>query len=113
MIVHLTPVRGNLRIRSFHWFLNTKKTSPTAISKRYQQNSINMTTQNQATTRRTRTRWSDNESRHLSLCWIQISEDPVVGDNQTEAKFYERILEEFGKPGQTQRTWKALKDRWH
>ena len=70
------------------------------------------TTTKQKKKRVARVRWTPNENRCLCLSWVTISEDPVVGDGQTDSTFWDRIAGRFNKDGSPRRTSKALKNRW-
>ena len=56
--------------------------------------------------------WKEDETLHLTNSWIVISQDPIVGDNQRDNTFWERIQTEFRKNGTFNRTIKALKSKF-
>lgn len=59
-----------------------------------------------------RVKWNSDECRHLCLCWISISEDPIIGDSQRENSFWQRIEAEFCNNDHYQRSAKALKSKF-
>lgn len=59
-----------------------------------------------------RLKWEETETLLLVHSWITISQDPIVGDNQRDNTFWERIHREFHKDGTFRRTIKAMKNKW-
>jgi len=59
-------------------------------------------------------KWSEEECIELCRAWMSVSEDPVVGDEQTSASFWARIYDLWCKKcSGAGRTPTALKNQWN
>ena len=56
--------------------------------------------------------WSDADSMHLCLSWIGISQDSIIGDNQRDNSFWQRIAKAFHKGSSEIRTMQAIKTKY-
>ena len=56
--------------------------------------------------------WTEDENCNLTISWLAISQDPIVGDNQKDNSFWQRIKDTFLKNGSFERTIKGLKSKW-
>ncbi|KAL8467184.1 hypothetical protein ACS0TY_036049 [Phlomoides rotata] len=39
--------------------------------------------------------YTNAEDRHLVQMWLDVSQDPAVGNNQSKAQFWQRIIEDY------------------
>ncbi|KAL8526077.1 hypothetical protein ACS0TY_015335 [Phlomoides rotata] len=39
--------------------------------------------------------YTNAEDRHLVQMWLYVSQDPAVGNNQSKAQFWKRIVEDY------------------
>ncbi|KAL8557508.1 hypothetical protein ACS0TY_004810 [Phlomoides rotata] len=37
------------------------------------------------------------EDVHLAKAWLDVSQDPITGNNQSRAKFWERVADEYNR----------------
>ncbi|KAL8503068.1 hypothetical protein ACS0TY_021985 [Phlomoides rotata] len=41
--------------------------------------------------------YSNIEDMHLTKAWLDVSQDPITGNNQSRVKFWERVADEYNR----------------
>nr|XP_043618922.1 glutathione S-transferase T3-like [Erigeron canadensis] len=58
--------------------------------------------------------WEDDDTLLLARCWVHWSQDPVVGNSQTEGIFWKKVVEMFNNETQyPPRTKSQIHGKWN
>jgi hypothetical protein len=58
--------------------------------------------------------WKAVEDKQLMISWLDMSQDPERGNQQTSNDFWQRVRQSFNTAvGDTERPATALQNQWH
>nr|XP_043611741.1 uncharacterized protein LOC122583400 [Erigeron canadensis] len=67
--------------------------------------------------RKPKVAWSGEEEKHLALCWLDVSEDPIVGNSQTGDCLWNKVFDKYNaavqikhRPDQIKGKWRLIKE---